>query len=52
MCRKETTNKVSKQKPEELGRLDVEFSLDGSAGCFALNSFFYREKQLLRGALL
>lgn len=51
-CRTETTNKLSKQKSEELGHLDVEFSLDGSGWGFALNSFVYRQKQLLRGALL
>lgn len=52
MCRTETTNKPNKQKSEELGCLDMEFSLDGCGGCFALNSFVYSEKRLLRGALL
>lgn len=52
MCTTETTNKPSKQKSEEQGPLDVEFSLDGSGGSFALNSFVYRECKLLRAALL
>lgn len=52
ISRPETTNKPSKQKSEELGHLDVEFSLDGGGGCFALNSFVYREEQILRAASL